>query len=52
MSASLVLGLLIRMKIVTREYNIDYVKTLENNKIIKNDLSYILFKGRTLKTHK
>ncbi|APQ59146.1 hypothetical protein PPOLYM_00210 [Paenibacillus polymyxa] len=39
-------------EIVTREYDIDYVKTIENNKIIKNELSYILFKGRTLKTHK
>ncbi|OMF42417.1 hypothetical protein KAI37_02060 [Paenibacillus sp. S25] len=36
-------------EIVTREYDIDYVKTIENNKIIKNELSYILFKGRTLK---
>jgi hypothetical protein len=39
-------------EIVTREDDIDYVKTIENNKIIKHELSYILFKGRTLKTHK
>lgn len=36
-------------EIVTREYDIDYVKTIENKKIIKKELSYVLFKGRTLK---
>ncbi|WP_232289133.1 copper amine oxidase N-terminal domain-containing protein [Paenibacillus sp. Aloe-11] len=41
-------------EMVTRDYNIDYVKTIENSKIFKNELSYIqlsyiLFKGRTLK---
>ncbi|WP_311080498.1 copper amine oxidase N-terminal domain-containing protein [Paenibacillus polymyxa] len=39
-------------EIVTRDYDIDYVRTIENKKIIKHELSYVLFKGRTLKTHK
>ncbi|MGQ3478977.1 copper amine oxidase N-terminal domain-containing protein [Paenibacillus sp. TY11] len=36
-------------EIVTRNEEVQYAKITENNKVIKNELVYILFKGRTLK---